>query len=142
MSRAAFGDLARYGLPAAAMGPVSSIVQRGRIPIIDVGTVDAIKQGRIAVKPGVARLTRRGAVFVDGSDATFDAVILATGHRTGLGEIDRAASVRAPGYRPGWGEIVRVSGVLDTHARPIGWALRRGLYFIGFENVATGLLRE
>ncbi len=43
------------------MGPVSSIVQRGRIPIIDVGTVEAIKQGRIAVKPGVARLTRRGA---------------------------------------------------------------------------------
>jgi hypothetical protein len=66
MSRAAFGDLARYGLPAAAMGPVSSIVRRGRIPIIDVGTVDAIKQGRIAVKPGVVRLARRGAVFVDG----------------------------------------------------------------------------
>ncbi len=124
MSRAAFGDLARYGLPAAAMGPVSSIVQRGRIPIIDVGTVEAIKQGGIAVKPGVARLTRRGAVFVDGSDATFDTVILATGYRTGLSE------------------IVRVPGVLDTHARPIGWAPRRGLYFIGFENVATGLLRE
>ena len=124
MSRAAFGDLARYGLPAAAMGPVSSIVQRGRIPIIDVGTVDAIKQGRIAVRPGVARFTRAGAAFVDGRDAPFDAVILATGYRTGLDE------------------IVDVPGVLDEHAHPIGWAPRRGLYFIGFENVATGLLRE
>jgi indole-3-pyruvate monooxygenase len=124
MSRAAFGDLARYGLPAAAMGPVSSIIQRGRIPIIDVGTVDAIKQGRIAVKPGVARLTRRGAAFADGTDAPSDAVILATGYRTGLDE------------------IVRVPGVLDERARPIGWAPRRGLYFIGLENVATGLLRE
>jgi cation diffusion facilitator CzcD-associated flavoprotein CzcO len=124
MSRAAFGDLARYGLPAAATGPVSSIVQRGRIPIIDVGTVDAIKEGRIAVKPGVARLTRNGAAFADGSDARFDAVILATGYRTGLDE------------------IVGVPGVIDERGRPIGWAPRRGLYFVGFENVATGLLRE
>ncbi len=50
--------------------------------------------------------------------------------------------ILATGYRTGLDEIVHVPGVLDERARPIGWAPRRGLYFIGFENVATGLLRE
>jgi cation diffusion facilitator CzcD-associated flavoprotein CzcO len=124
MSRAAFGDLTRYGLSPASVGLVSSIVRRGRIPIIDVGTVDAIKQGRVTVKPGSVRLTRRGAVFADGSDAPFDAVILATGYGTGLED------------------IVSVPGAIDVRGRPIKWSPVRGLYFVGFENVATGLLRE
>ena len=63
-----FGDLSRYGLPPPALGPISSVLLRGRIPIIDVGTVDAIKRGAIAVKPGVARCTARGAIFADGSE--------------------------------------------------------------------------
>ncbi len=50
--------------------------------------------------------------------------------------------ILATGYRTGLDEIVGVPGVLDERARPIGWAPRRGLYFIGFENAATGLLRE
>ena len=119
MSRVAFGDLARYGLPAAAMGPVSSIVQRGRIPIIDVGTVEAIKQGRITVKPGVARLTRRGAAFVDGSHASFDAVILATGYRTGLDEIIEcpACSTTARGRSAGHLGAASTSSVSRTSRR-------------------------
>jgi cation diffusion facilitator CzcD-associated flavoprotein CzcO len=127
ISRLAFGDLTRYGLPRPELGPLSSIARRGRIPIIDVGTIDAIKRGRIAVKPAVARLTSNGAVFDDGTEAIFDAVVMATG------------------YRPGLTDIVDIPGVLDADGYPTNWkadGTSRGLYFVGYRNVATGLLRE
>jgi cation diffusion facilitator CzcD-associated flavoprotein CzcO len=119
-----FGDLSRYGLPRPALGPISSVLLRGRIPIIDVGTVDAIKRGAIAVKPGVARCTARGAIFADGSAELFDAVITATG------------------YQPALADIVDIPGALDAGGRPRTWNAGGGLYFVGFDYVATGLLRE
>ncbi len=121
-----FGDLSRYGLPRPALGPISSVLLRGRIPIIDVGTVDAIKRGAIAVKPGVARCTARGAIFADGSEEGFDAVVTATG------------------YQPALANIVDIPGVLDARGHPRSWKAdgARGLYFVGYKNVATGLLRE
>jgi indole-3-pyruvate monooxygenase len=127
VSRLAFGDLARHGLPRSAFGPLTSIEQRRRVPIIDVGTVAAIKRGDIAVKPAVARFTESGAVFADDSVADFDAVVLATG------------------YRPALGEILDVSGVLDDQGYPHDW--RAGgacpnLFFVGYTQPATGLLRQ
>jgi len=123
VSRLAFGSLRRYGFARPALGPVSSIRLRRRIPLIDVGTIGAIKRGEIAVKPGVARLTVGGAVFADGSEAAFDAV------------------VRATGYRPALEELVEVPGVLDERGYPKGWK-GPGIYFVGYENAPTGLLRQ
>jgi indole-3-pyruvate monooxygenase len=129
ISRLAFGDLARHGFGRPELGPVSAIKQRRRIPLIDVGTIAAIKRGQIAVKPGVERLTEAGAVFRDGSGAEieFDVVILATG------------------FRPALAELVDVPGALDADGHPRDWrggAAHPGLFFVGYENVATGLLRE
>ena len=127
LSRLAFGDLTRYGFPRPTMGAVSSIVLRGRIPIMDVGTIDAIKHGRIAVKPGVARLTKDGAVFTDGTATPFDAVIMATG------------------YRPGLAGLVDIPGVLRDDGSPKDWqggGVCPGLYFVGYESPPTGLIRE
>ncbi len=109
------------------MGAVSSILLRGRIPIIDVGTIDAIKRGQIAVKPGVARLTKDGAVFADGTEARFDSVIMATG------------------YRPGLAGLIDIPGVLRDDGSPKDWrggGVCPGLYFVGYESPPTGLLRE
>jgi cation diffusion facilitator CzcD-associated flavoprotein CzcO len=125
--RLAFGNLARFGLLRPATGPISSIVERGRIPILDVGTVAAIKRGDIVVRPAVASLTETGASFVDGSELALDAVILATGYRTGLSD------------------IVDVPGALRDDGAPKDWkggGACPGLYFVGFASVATGLLRE
>ena len=60
VSRLAFGNLARYGLARPAFGPLTSIELRRRIPLIDVGTIAAIKRGDIAVKPAVTRFTEIG----------------------------------------------------------------------------------
>jgi indole-3-pyruvate monooxygenase len=127
VSRLAFGDLRRHGLARSPLGPISGIARRGRIPLIDVGTVAAIQRGAISVKPGVARLTATGAVFADGSAAEFDAVILATGFQHGLGD------------------LLAVPGALDGEGHPRG---SRGIgaadqvFFVGYRIVATGHLRE
>jgi indole-3-pyruvate monooxygenase len=123
VSRLAFGNLARFGFARPRLGPVSAIRLKRRIPLIDVGTIAAIKRGAIAVRPGVARLTDGGASFADGSDEAFDAVVLATG------------------FRPALAEIVDVPGILDDDGLPRPDALP-GLFFVGYRNVATGLLRE
>jgi len=126
-SRLAFGNLARLGFPRPALGPISAIKLRRRIPLIDVGTIAAIKRGAIAVKPGVARLTETGAVFADDSVAELDAVVLATGFRAALED------------------FVAVPGVLDDSGAPRDW--RGGgacpnLFFVGYEIVPTGHLRQ
>jgi len=127
VSRLAFGDVARLGFGRSTLGPLSAIKLRRRIPLIDVGTIAAIKRGDIAVKPGVARLTEAGAVFADGSEAAFDAIVLATG------------------FRPALEELVDVPGALDDDGHPRDWrggGARANLFFVGYEIVPTGHLRE
>jgi indole-3-pyruvate monooxygenase len=126
-SRLAFGNLTPLGFPRPAMGPISTIKLRQRIPLIDVGTIAAIKRGEIAVKPGVARLTETGAVFADGSAAEVDAIVLATGFRAALEQ------------------LVAVPDVLDENGSPRDWragAACPNLFFVGYEIVPTGHLRQ
>ncbi|HEY7371596.1 MAG TPA: NAD(P)/FAD-dependent oxidoreductase, partial [Polyangia bacterium] len=127
VSRLAFGNLARFGFARPRLGPLSAIERHGRIPLIDVGTIAAIKRGEIAVKPAVARFTETGAAFADGSAADFDAAVLATG------------------YRPALGDLVAVPGVLDDAGCPRDWkggGACPNLFFVGYRQPATGLLRE
>ena len=127
VSRLAFGNLARYGLARSELGPLSAIKLRRRVPIIDVGTIAAIKRREIAVKPGVERLSETGAVFADGSATSYDAVILATG------------------FRPALAEIVAIPGVLDGDGYPRDWqggGVCPNLFFVGYHQPATGLLRQ
>jgi indole-3-pyruvate monooxygenase len=126
ISRAAFGDLAQYGLRRPEYGPIRQIERFGRIPVIDVGTLAAIRAGRITVAPNIARFTETGVVYDDGGEATFDAVILATGYRTGLESF-----------------LADAARVLDARACPArdGEALP-GLFFVGFAKPKAGVLRE
>jgi hypothetical protein len=127
VSRLAFGDLTRHGLARPELGPLSAIKLRRRIPLIDVGTIAAIKRGEIAVKPAVKRFTETGAAFGDGSAGEFEAAILATG------------------FRPALQELVAVPGVLDDQGCPRDWeggGVCPNLFFVGYANVSSGLLRE
>ncbi|UCI06360.1 flavin-containing monooxygenase [Mesorhizobium sp. B1-1-8] len=118
----ALGRLEKYGIVRPKEGILKQI-GGGRIPVIDVGTVAAIKAGRIGIVPDIARFTADGAKFTDGREQSFDAVILATG------------------YRPGYDSFV------PAELRPAKSGLsprssELGLYLVGFYNPVTGLLRE
>lgn len=121
-------DLSAFGLRRAAMGPATQIAERGRIPLIDVGTVRLVREGRIVVHPGIERFVNDGVVFADGAHLPVDAVVLATG------------------YRPRVDTFLRgVDGMCDDDGTPLAsgtvtpWP---GLYFCGFKVTATGALRE
>ncbi|MBZ9848833.1 NAD(P)/FAD-dependent oxidoreductase [Mesorhizobium sp. CA14] len=118
----ALGRLERYGIVRPKQGILQGI-DAGRIPVIDVGTVAAIKQGRISIAPDIAGFTPNGVKFADGVERKFDAAIFATGYRPGYDAFLPAE------LRP------NKSGV---NAR----ATELGVYLVGFYNPVTGLLRE
>jgi putative flavoprotein involved in K+ transport len=123
-ARIVLGDLTRYGMPKADFAPYTT----KRIPLIDVGFVDALKRGRIEVRGAVSRLTERGAAFADGAEEPFDAIIAATGFRTGLESV-----IDAPEALDENGEPRGVSGEPTAYG---------GLYFIGFTHSLRGHLFE
>jgi cation diffusion facilitator CzcD-associated flavoprotein CzcO len=126
ISRRAFGDLEPWGLKRADYGPVVLIERFGRLPVVDIGTIAAIKAGRIAIAPDIARFTSDGVVFVNGLERPFDDVILATGYRPGLeGFLEGAdLALDARGYPK------RATGDIP------------GLHFVGFARPKAGMLRE
>jgi putative flavoprotein involved in K+ transport len=123
-ARLVLGDLTRYGMPKGAFAPYTT----RRIPLIDVGFVDALKRGRVKVRPALERLTQTDAVFADGTSEPFDAIIAATGFTTGLES------------------LVDIQNVLDDRGEPRGTSgdptAQPGLYFIGFTHSLRGHLFE
>ena len=94
--------------------PPSQATRAARIPVLDVGTMRKISQGAIKVAPGLSTVTQDGAIFRDGSRGAYDAIVLATG------------------YRPNYRNFLAEGEANNADS----------IYFIGFRNVLTGLLRQ
>lgn len=84
LSRVTFGNLERFGLHRPTLGPISQIVHQRKVPLIDIGTIGHIKSGDITVYPGIERFDGGRVHFVDGRDPELDAIVLATGYRSGI----------------------------------------------------------
>jgi cation diffusion facilitator CzcD-associated flavoprotein CzcO len=125
--RLAVGPIEKLGLRRAAKGPRQMVEEDGRVPLIDVGTLDKIRDGSIKICGGVDCLTADGVVFADGRSEKFDAIILATGFRPDLRRL-----------------IPELEGVFDQHGMPrlTGQTTSApGLYFCGQITSPTGQLR-
>jgi putative flavoprotein involved in K+ transport len=123
-ARLTFGDLSRYGMPKGDFAPYTT----KRVPLIDVGFVEALKRGRVTVRPALERLTPTGAVFADGTREPFDAILAATGFTTGLESL-----IDVPEVLNDLGEPRGTSGEPTGHP---------GLYFVGFTHSLRGHLFE
>ncbi len=75
MVRSTVGDVTKVGLKKLPYGPNTQIVRDHRVPLLDIGTMDQIKQGRITVHGDLDRFTEDGVVFTNGSQVTLDAVV-------------------------------------------------------------------
>ncbi|MGD9957538.1 MAG: flavin-containing monooxygenase [Candidatus Nanopelagicales bacterium] len=126
--RLTVGDITKVGLRKLPYGPNTQIKNDRHIPLLDIGTMDHIKAGRITVHGDIARFTGTGVVFTDGSSLDVDAVVLATGYRPGLEEL-----------------LPEADAVLDRDGRPTvsgGPTALPGLWFCGQFVSPAGMLRE
>ena len=147
MQRMVNGDLAPYGLPRPAEGPISQLKRRGAAsPVVDREVLDGIRNGSVEVVSAVTKLEERGARLVDGSLVEVDSVVVATGYRTGLeplvGHLDVLDATGMP--RDGEGREVlpglRFVGYVHRPGltRYVGRAARRVAREVSHEVAAHG----
>ncbi|WP_330437301.1 flavin-containing monooxygenase [Streptomyces griseoaurantiacus] len=128
MCRISVPDLTAQGLPRPETG-LYSRVREGAIPVQDAGIVEAVRTGRVEVVAAVEGFEGDAVLLTDGSRVEPEAVIAATGYARGL--------------EPLVGHL----DVLDARGRPVTSGGRipenaPGLYFTGFTNPISGMLRE
>ena len=121
-------DLTDYGMPRAGTDLYSRVLV-GRVPVQDVGIVDAIRARRVEPVAAVQA--------VEGGD-----VVLADGSR-----VQPVGRRRATGYRAGLEPLVGHLDVLDGRGLPLVHGAHEpagapGLWFTGYTNPISGMLRE
>jgi cation diffusion facilitator CzcD-associated flavoprotein CzcO len=124
LRRMTVGDLTPYGIATPEIAPLAQLREKGKTPVIDVGTVDAIKKQRISVRPAVDHFEGEKVVFGDGGEDQYNTVIMATGYRPLLHDL-----------------LPEAPDALDEKGLPRGVAgdgPNRGLFFIGFDNHRPG----
>jgi cation diffusion facilitator CzcD-associated flavoprotein CzcO len=112
------------GLRGARVLPRPSHSPLDAIPVIGLQLVDAISEGLIAVRSGVAELTADGARFVDGTTSRFDDIILATGFSAALGPLGSLIQLDPQGFARRRDRVVSLD--------------QPSLYFVGHNYDAIG----
>ena len=124
MKRITIGNLQPYGIETSSVAPLKQLRSTGKTPLIDLGTVEMIRKGKIRVKKDVLKLADDMVLFADGSSENFDVVICATGYKSGIGDL-----------------VPEIKPYLDTYGNPkfpVGSGRWSGLYFLGFDNFRPG----
>jgi putative flavoprotein involved in K+ transport len=129
IQRVTVPDLTAFGLPRATDGVYTRILRDDQIPILDVGLVDAVRQGRVEVVSAVSGFDRSDVLLADGGRLAVDAVIVGVGYRRGLEPLVGHLGVLRDDGRP----LVR--GARTVEGAP-------GMWFTGFTNPISGALRE
>ncbi|MFF4900956.1 flavin-containing monooxygenase [Streptomyces sp. NPDC001068] len=128
MARATVPDLAAQGLPRPDTGLLSR-ARQGAVPVLDVGLLDAVRDGKVEIVAAVDGFEDGKVVLADGTLVSPDAVIAATGYARGLED------------------LVGHLDVLDDRGHPVTHGSRTpqnapGLYFTGYTNPISGMFRE
>lgn len=119
-----YGDLSAYGLQQLTAPPAQILRTTGQSPVIDIGTIAAIKAGKIKVFGDIDHFHRTGVAFKDGQQINCDHVILATGYRSKVESF-----------------LERAEETLDDYGLPrpaIGKNYHQNIFFNGFDNYKLG----
>lgn len=119
-----FGNVEKYGLRISKMHPTVQLTKTGKTPVIDLGTIDMIKKGKVKVLSDIQSFYKDGVLTTDGEQVEVSRVILATGYRA---EIEKM--------------MPNVEVIFDSHNLPnriIGTEALDGSYFLGFDNYKLG----
>jgi indole-3-pyruvate monooxygenase len=122
------GDIKKLGLKKSSYGPREQIEKQKKIPLLDIGTIQLIRQGHIKIYGDIIKIINTTVCFENDRKQDFDAIIFATGYSHNLG--------RFPG--------ISAERIKDLD-KPVGRQSlfgKDGLYFCGFYVTPTGMLRE
>ena len=118
------GDLSKYGIPSPKMGPTEQLLETGKTPVVDIGTVAAIKKGIIKVYQGIKQINKHSVTFTDGKTQEITDIILATGYKP-----------KVENFLEKGEEILDKYGCPNP---PIGKGFHDNIYFLGFDNYKLG----
>jgi cation diffusion facilitator CzcD-associated flavoprotein CzcO len=119
------GDVRKLGLQKLPYGPFTQVVKHKKIPLLDIGTMELIKEGKIHVFAGIKAISSNEVEFTDGRKEHFDSIIYATGYQTCINDF--------------------LKSHIDIESRQAGNITETNLpnlYFCGFNVSSTGMLRE
>ena len=125
--RLAVGALEPLGLKVAAKGPTRMVKEDGRVPVLDIGALAQLREGKIAVRGGVTRFALRSVAFEDGRSEP------------------STRSYSRPASSPTFVLCCRCEGGVDPNGRPLVSdqpTAEPGLFFVGAIASPTGQLRQ
>ena len=122
------GDIEQYGLRKSKYGPTEQIVKTGRIPLLDIGTMDLIRKGAIKVFGDATKIEGSNITFENGKVASFDSIIFAVGYETGIDKFLSLTRERETDYK----KPIRKRNMFG----------KDNLYFCGYYVSPSGMLRE
>ncbi|QKW07173.1 NAD(P)/FAD-dependent oxidoreductase [Streptomyces sp. NA04227] len=126
--RVAVQDLTAYGLPRPDAG-ISARAPLGTLPVLGTGLVRAVRKRKVVPVAAVEAFEGDKVLLADGSRLAPEVVIAATGYRPGLQPLVGHLDVLDERGLP------RVRGARSPRHAP-------GLFFTGYTNPISGMLRE
>jgi cation diffusion facilitator CzcD-associated flavoprotein CzcO len=121
------GDIEKYGLKKMSYGPMEQIARKRTVPLLDIGTMDLIKAGKVKVYGDIQSIEGDQIHFSKDS-VHFDAIIMATGYETGLEKFISLDQQRLDDIR----QSIKDRKLFGAD----------NLYFCGFHVSPSGMLRE
>jgi cation diffusion facilitator CzcD-associated flavoprotein CzcO len=122
------GDVEKLGLRRATKGPMAQVVEDHKIPVLDIGTVDYIRRGKISIRGGIDRIVASAVVFDDETTEPYDVIVEATGYLPDLRSL-------LPDHQSALDPFGGPARCGEASGHP-------GLYFCGHIPSPTGQLRE
>jgi cation diffusion facilitator CzcD-associated flavoprotein CzcO len=128
LRRLSVGNISKLGLRKLPYGPMQQISKDGKVPVLDIGTLQLIRSGQLKIFDDIDYMEEKTIYFKDGKKDNFDAIVAGTG------------------YERDYGILVDVdkSRFDDLHlcAGKQKYFGNDGLYFCGFWLSPAGQIRE
>ena len=128
LANALIGDITRLGLKRKPYGPLEQVRREGKSPILDIGTIQLIRNGKIKIVGEIEFIEGNMVHFKQGETQPFDAIIACIGYSKDEIKIIEVNNDRF--------DDLRVSANRQQYFG------KDGLYFCGYYISPTGQIRE
>lgn len=122
------GNISKLGLKKMKYGPLEQIQKNGSVPVLDIGTIEHIREKHINIFDDIDHIEGKTVYFTNGKKEEFDAIVAGIGY-----------------YRD-YANIIDVDkSRFEDLKNPTGkqkFFGKDGLYFCGFRIAPTGQIRE